>query len=356
MASLKDRVSARIEEIRAERPWVDHLVRMQEHYSRVGASQQAGAATYFAFLSFFPILALAFFVVGWIGQVWPGATGNLRTAIDDVLPGLIGSSDGQIKMTQIQDAAGALGLFGLFGVLYAGLGWLSSLRSALEVVFETPAREMPNFVFGKLRDLLTLVVLGVVLMLAVAVTGFVGGFSDDVLSWVGLSAQLGWLLTALTILFGLAANALLFWAMFWLLARPHLEQRSLWQGAALGAVGFEVLKQLSAQLLGAARGQPAFQAFGISLILLVWINYFSRVTLYAAAYAATAEPAEVEEAAPVQGPQSAPAAERDAAAVRDAVERPVAFALGAAAGVAGALLAVRRRRGPKCHGDTYGRA
>ncbi|MGZ6733731.1 MAG: YihY/virulence factor BrkB family protein, partial [Nocardioides sp.] len=310
MPSLKERVSARIEEIRAERPWVDHVVRMQEHYGKVGASQQAGAATYFAFLSFFPILALAFFVVGWIGNVWPGATGNLHTAIDDVLPGLIGTGDGQIEMTQIQDAAAALGTFGLFGVLYAGLGWLSSLRSALEVVFEIPSREMPNFVFGKLRDLATLVVLGVVMMVAVAVTGFVAGFSDDVLSWVGLGEQLGWLLTALTVAFGLAANALLFWAMFTLLARPLLEQRSLWQGAALGAAGFEILKQLSAVLLGAARGQPAFQAFGISLILLVWIDYFSRVTLYAAAYAVTAEPAAVEEAPPVQGPQSPPAAER----------------------------------------------
>ena len=342
MASLKDRVSARVEKIRAKRVWVDHLVRMQEHYGRVGASQQAGAATYFAFLSFFPILALSFFVVGWIRRVWPGAGGNLRTAIDSVLPGLIGRGEGQIQMTQIQDAAGALGIFGLLGVLYAGLGWLSSLRSALEVVFEVPAREVPNLVVGKLRDLATLVVLGVVLMLAVAVTGFVAGFSDDVLSWLHLGEELGWLLTVVTIAFGLAANALLFWAMFWLLARPHLTQRSLWQGATLGAVGFEVLKQLSNVLLGAARGQPAFQAFGISLILLVWINYFSRVTLYAASYAVTSEPAAVEDAPPVQGPQSPPASERNAS-VREAAERPVAFAVGAVAGVAGALWAMRKR-------------
>ena len=135
MASLKERVSARIGEIRARRPWFDHLVRMQEHYGRVGASQQAGAATYFAFLSFFPILALAFFVVGWIAHVYPDARHALHQAINDVLPGLIGGGDGQISMGRIQKAAGAVGLFGLVGVLYAGLGWLSSLQSALLVVF-----------------------------------------------------------------------------------------------------------------------------------------------------------------------------------------------------------------------------
>ncbi|WGL51723.1 YihY/virulence factor BrkB family protein [Nocardioides sp. BP30] len=304
MASLKDRITARIEEVRARRPWVDHLVRMQEHYGRVGASQQAGAATYFAFLSFFPIMALAFFVVGWVAKVYPDARQALHHAINDVLPGLVGSGTGQISMGQIQDAAGAVGVFGLVGLLYAGLGWLSSLQSALLAVFGTPARERPNFIVAKLRDLATLVVLGLVLLVAVAVTGFVRGFSADVLDAIGISTGLDWLLAVLTVVVGLAANALLFFAMFVLLAHPDLERRSLWKGAALGAVGFEILKQLSGLLLNSARGQPAFQAFGIALILLVWINYFSRLTLYAAAYALTSEAPKVAPAAPVQGPST----------------------------------------------------
>ena len=49
---------------RARWPVVDHAVRAWEHYTRVGGSGLAGAVTYYAFLSFFPILALAFFVVG----------------------------------------------------------------------------------------------------------------------------------------------------------------------------------------------------------------------------------------------------------------------------------------------------
>ena len=56
MASPKERLEA----LRRRRPFVDHVLRMQEHYSAVKAGQQAGAVTYFGFLSFFPILALAF--------------------------------------------------------------------------------------------------------------------------------------------------------------------------------------------------------------------------------------------------------------------------------------------------------
>lgn len=345
MASLTERLTARVAEVRARRPWIDHLVRMQEHYGRTGASQQAGAVTYFGFLSFFPILALSFFAVGLIAHVYPGARRDLHQAIDSILPGLVGAKDGQISMKQIQSAAGAVGLVGLVGVLYAGLGWVSSLRSALLTVFCVPGRERPNFVIGKLRDLVTLVVLGLVLLVAVAVTGFVRGFSDNVLDWIGASHQLGWLVWLFTLVLGLAANALLFYAMFVLLAEPRLRQRSLWAGAALGGVGFEVLKQLSGLLLASTKGQPAFQAFGISLILLVWINYFSRVTLYAAAYALTTEPERPSqgETAPVQGPRL-PTLE-----VVPPERRPTpaaAFAAGAAtmAVLAGMLGVLRRKK------------
>jgi membrane protein len=37
MASLVERVKARIEDVRQRRPLLDHVVRMQEHYGEVKA-------------------------------------------------------------------------------------------------------------------------------------------------------------------------------------------------------------------------------------------------------------------------------------------------------------------------------
>ncbi|MCY7395861.1 MAG: YihY/virulence factor BrkB family protein [Nocardioides sp.] len=291
MASLKERVLARVEQVRERRPFVDHLVRMQVHYGAVKASQQAGAITYFGFLSFFPILALAFFLVGYLARIYPGIEADLVQGIQQVLPGLVGNGEGEISLEQVQSAAGAVGLVGLAGVLYAGLGWLSSMRDALVVVFEEPSTEQPNFVFGKLRDLLTLALVGAVLVLSVGVSGVVTTFSTALLDLVGLDEALAPLVSGLSVLLGLAASAVLFLALFTLLARPSTPRRSLWQGALLGAVGFEVLKQLSRLLLASTKDQPAFQAFGIALILVVWINYFSRLMMYAAAFAHTSRAA-----------------------------------------------------------------
>jgi membrane protein len=286
---LKDRVTQRIERLRRRRPIVDHVLRMAGHYSAVKGSLQAGAITYFAFLSFFPILALAFALIGYVAGVYSGAQSDLVHAISDVLPGMVSphEAEGKIAITDLQAAAPGIFTVGLLVMLYSGLGWISAMRDALLVVFERPPDEQPSFVKGKLRDLIALILLGVVLILSVTVSGVITSLAEPVLDFLGLEVGATPLLWVLAVALGLAANSVLFFAFFKLLGDPEEPMRSLWSGALLGAIGFELLKQLSRFLIASTTDQPAFKAFGIALILLVWINYFSRVVMYAAAWAHT---------------------------------------------------------------------
>lgn len=340
MAAIQERVG----EVRRRAPLVDHLLRMQQHYGSVQAGQQAGAVTYFAFLSIFPILALAVFSVGWIARVYPDANQDLRDVINSVLPGMVGTDTGQISLEDMRGFSGWWGVVGLVGVLYSGLGWISALRLALTTVFATPQREQPGFVAGKLRDLLALVVLGALLLVAVALTGFVSGFSGDLLSWLGLSTELGWLVQLLTLALGLAANVLLFFLMFRILADPHVPRSALLGGAVFGAIGFEILKQASKFLLMSTQGNPAFQAFGIALVLVVWINYSTRLILYAAAWAHTSpaalEARVVEPVDPVHGPPL-PSGDASPLAAPDRRTWVTPFAAGGAAMLA--LVGIVRR-------------
>ena len=138
-----------------------------------------------------------------------------------MLPGLIGSDPDQISLATIQDAAGTVGLIGLVGVLYSGLGWLSGMRDALIDVFQEPPSLQPSFVVGKLRDLATLAVIGVTLVVSVAVSSLVTGFSGDFLDLLGLGDGLTWLLAILGVVVGGAAGMVLFFALFKLLAKPE---------------------------------------------------------------------------------------------------------------------------------------
>jgi membrane protein len=307
--------------------------------------------TYFGFLSFFPILALAFAAVGLISGSYPEARDALIDAISEVFPGMIGEGAGQISLQTIEDAAGAAIGFGVVGLLYAGLGWLSSMRDALLVVFELPSFEHPGFLIGKLRDLVTLITVGLVLLLSVGVSGLVGRLSEEILDRVGLGLALQPLLWVLALVVGLLASTVLFLALFRLLADPHTPKRSLLHGALLGAVGFEILKQLSGLLLSATKGTPAFQAFGIALILVVWISYTARVVMYAAAWAHTSPAAraqrEKEEVGQVQGPQTPALTELtvtgSAADGSPSRTRWVGPFVGGAAAMLGLVAAVRKK-------------
>ena len=111
-------------------PRLDHAFDALAHYGKVNGTPQAGAVTFFGFLSFFPILALGFFFIG----CSPRRTrppGHVRAEVANVLPGIIGNDEGEIPLSTFERYAGTVGLLGLLGLLYAGLGWLSGMRSAL---------------------------------------------------------------------------------------------------------------------------------------------------------------------------------------------------------------------------------
>lgn len=302
---IVDQGKARFAAARERWSWLDHGARTVGRYSEAGASAQSNAVTYSAFLSFFPILALSVFVVGIIARVYPNASDNLTTAIDQLIPGVIGTGSGQISLHDVQRFSGLAGIVGLAGVIWAGLGWVSSMRTALVLVFQEPKADQPNWVMGKLQDLLAMAAIGAVLFVSVVVGGYITGFSQNVADHIGLrSGALVWVLTHVV---GAGVDVLLVWTVFRLVARPRLPGSALWAGAALGGIGFEVLKILAFLLLAGTKGSPAFQAFGVALILLVWINYVTEVILYAAAWAATAVPASTDPARDVEAVSETPA-------------------------------------------------
>ena len=291
MPAVVDQGKRRLGRLRRRFPPLDHAVDAVLHYTAVNGNGQAGAVTFFGFLSFFPILALGFVALGVISQVAPELRDSILVEVENLLPGVVGGDPGEIPLSTFEDAASTVGPISSLVLVYAGLGWLSGMRRALEVMFVMPTKEQPNFVVGKATDLAVLLVIGFTLLVSVGLSALVSGFSERLIALLGFDPDATVPLAVLRMVtHGMAifASTVLLLAMFRLLARPHLPRTALLWGALLGAVGFELLKAVANQLLGLTQGKPAFQAFGVALILLVWINYFSRLVMLAAAWAYTA--------------------------------------------------------------------
>ncbi len=191
-------------------------------------------------------------------------------------------------------------------------------------VFERPI-PTESFPVKKLKDLVALVTVGGTLLVSVVLGSVLTRFSAALLGLVGLDDNLSWLLAGLAFVVGFAVNVMLFLVLFRQLGRTAAPNRAILGGALLGAVGFEVVKQVAPVLIASTQGKPAFQAFGIALVLLVVMNYFARLVLYAASWAHTSPGSlamRPDETAYVQGPQLPAMAQwRDEGAPGEDVER-----------------------------------
>ena len=325
------------------RVWrVDHAVRAYGHFNQARGTQLAGAVTYFAFLSFFPLLAVAFAALGWVVVVHPDARVQVEQFLDENLPGLVGSGPGRLDVNVIADARAGAGLVGLAGLLYAGLGWLDALREALRQIYGLEPSER-NIVVRKLLDVVMLAALGGGVLLTVTSSSLATAVTRQALDLVELerSTLAAALLKVLALLVSVGGDALLLTVVFARLPGHRLPWREVVRGALLGAVLLAILKLLGTWLVARMTANPVYGAFAVVVGLLVWLNFVCRVVLFAAAWSVTAArpvvaPTLAEQPLveiPVIDPREVPLTRRRLASAR----------LGALAGVS-ALVALRLGR------------
>jgi len=285
---MLDRIRARVRAWRATRPWLDHAVRAYDRNSEVLGGQLAGAITYFGFLSFFPLLALGFAVLGFVTDVYPGANQAVTEAIEDAFPSLIGDGEGQINLEDIASAKTGAGIFGLLGLLYSGTGWLDALRVGMRTVFGT-LESRYGLVKRKVFDVFVLVLLGASLLVSLSITSMATAATLFVLDLVALDDTVLAVgtLKVVSVALAIAVDTVLFGIVLARLPGADLRWSQVRSGALLFACGFELLKLVATFLIGRTTSNPLYATFGIVVGLLVWMNFVARLTIFAAAWTAT---------------------------------------------------------------------
>ncbi|MEU8316916.1 YihY/virulence factor BrkB family protein [Nonomuraea sp. NPDC048881] len=291
MASLNERIASlrawgrtTLDHWRVRRLWIDHLVRAVRRYQLQGGDRLAGSVTYFSFLSFFPLLALGYAVLGYTLDASSATREALETAINERLPGM--ATD--LNLEQIAGARTTAGIIGLLGLLYAGLGAMDALRAALREMSMTTVPP-PNYFLGKLRDLISVILLGATLVVSTLVSGAATTVTDKVLDHVfGDNSPLS---TEAFRIFVVVASVVADWVLFVILlgwvAKPAEPFKVIVRGALLGAIGFGLLKQVASLLLSTTLSNPVYGAFAAIVGLLVWMNFSARLVLLAGAWTST---------------------------------------------------------------------
>lgn len=285
MGNLISKLQGAWAAVRRSRPFVDHAARGYSRYSADGGDRLAAAVTYFGFLSFFPIVALAFSVAGFVVDAYPSAQTDLIKQINSFLPGLADKLD----VASIGRAKVGSGLIGLAGLLLAGLGWVDALRDAIRTIWHHNV-EAGNFVVKKVVDIAVLAGIGLTLIVSIAVTGVASAATTWFLDLLGIGTSVGArvFVRVLGIALAILADMGLFLFLFTRLPRVSTPWRRVLKGTLLGAVGFEILKVVGSLLVARTTKNPVYGAFAVIVGLLIWINLVSRFTLFVAAWTVTA--------------------------------------------------------------------
>jgi inner membrane protein YhjD len=233
------------------------------------ASGHAALIAYYAFFSLFPLLLALVSVLGFVLQDNPSLQ-------DDVLDSALARIP--VVGVQLEDdleplAGSELALaVGLAGALWAGLGVTVALGRAFEDIGDVPRLEQRGALKSRLRGLLVLLVLGMALIAVTVAAGLaIGGRIGPGAERVG---ALG---------LALAANLVVFLAVFGLLTPRPVRVVELLPGAALTAVGALVLQAAGSWYVErtVTRASETYGTFALVIGLLSWFWLFSHLLLLA---------------------------------------------------------------------------
>jgi membrane protein len=279
-----------LQRYRLRYPWLDHLVRSGQSYTAHHGDHYAAAITFFSVLSLVPLLMIAFAAAGFVLAGNQELLRHLQDQVQTVAPAGLGGTLNQVIDGAIASRNG-VGIVGLLGALYSGLGWMSNLREALTFQWGQ-APEPGGFLRTKVFDLLALLGLGLALVMSFTLTGLGTAFAGVVLEAFGLRQVFVARLAFFVLAIALSVGGM--WLVFlWVIARLPREPvllRSAMRAALFGAVGFEVLKQAFAIYLDSVTASPTGRLFGPVIGLMVFAYFASRFLLFLTAWAAVAQP------------------------------------------------------------------
>jgi membrane protein len=238
-------------------------------------THHAGALTYYALMSLFPLVLLAVSLLGLIGD-YPGTYNAIIRHLRPVVPAKVLTPINDALRTALKSRHTALAAFGI-GVVtafYGSTGYLEATRRALNVVFD--AHQGRSFVRRKLTDigstivLLVLVLVTVVLMFARehAVRGLVG--SDVATVW----RIVRWPLAVVT--------AMLVFSFVYFVTPDvrHRTFRLINPGAAVGvAIWLLASAGFSEFLARVVNFNATYGSFAAAVVLIVWL-WLTNVALF----------------------------------------------------------------------------
>ncbi|GAC69834.1 YhjD/YihY/BrkB family envelope integrity protein [Gordonia soli] len=282
-----DEGTARFADARQRWPWLDHLMNTVQRYNDRRGNVYAAAISFNGILALVPIVMVIFALAAFVLANQPDLIAQLKDAVVKAMPEGLDTQIDDLIDSAI-DSRTAVGIVGLLGAAFTGIGWISGVRVGFTEMYG--GRVERNAVMSKVWDLVTFLVLGLAFAVTLGLTALGNsGLVHRLLSWVGLD-DASWapiLIRIVSILVSVLASWLLFTFVLARLPLVPLPYRNTLKAGLVVAIAFEIVKTVGGIYLKSVLGSPAGIAFGPIIGIMVFAYLASRIVLYASAWCAT---------------------------------------------------------------------
>ncbi len=230
------------------------------------AGSLAALVAYYAFFSLFPLLLVFVTILGFVLQ----GDRSAQTSIEHSVLGQFPILGTRIEPHALHGHVYTL-VIGLAISLWSGLGVTQAAQNAFDRVWAVPFKHRPDFLRSRLRGLGLLAVLGVLFILATALSGLVTGLGGPAVKVAGIALSL-------------VVNFFLFLAAFRFMTASTIATRCLLVGVVVAAVFWEILQIVGGIYIGHVlkHSTRTYAQFGFVIALLIWLHLGAQMTLYAA--------------------------------------------------------------------------
>jgi len=225
-------------------------------------------------ICFVPFLLLLLSLVGTYLYSSREILSHIRHYLETVAPSL----DPKIMRTilQITQTRKIVGILGIGGLLWTSTWVFSSLRTALNAIFQL--EEGRGIVKGKAIDLLMIFLAGIALLMSMTLTSAITFLQSYRLpAAIDMAPFIQWILKYPIPLF------LTFWMFFWvyeIIPNRKVKIRPALQAALFSSLLWEIAKQLfGLYVRHLGRFSVVYGSLGTITILFLWIYYSSAILL-----------------------------------------------------------------------------
>lgn len=244
-------------------------VAVAKRFDEDQASQMGALIAYYGFFSLFPLLLVFVTVLGFVLEGDQSAQESVLHSTLSQFP-VIGTQ----LQTNVHSLKGSVPVLviGLLGAMLAGLGITGATQSAFNNVWQIPRKRQLGFLAWRIRGVGLLAVFGALLIVSTVAAGYVTAQTT------GLTGVLVGVVVAL------AANLLLFFAVFRILTAEEIDTVDLIPGVVVAAILWQALQHVGGLYVDQVvrHAKETSGVFAFVLGLLTWLYLGGQVTVLAA--------------------------------------------------------------------------